>query len=95
MRINNQFIPGIHKAYEQQKKSVGINESEQARKKDDIELSAEAKLWGLANKALRDLPEANSDLAELTKALSTGTYQVNSEEVAEKIWQESGFDKKI
>ena len=95
MRINNQLIPGIHKAYDQQKKSVAINESGQASKKDDIELSAEAKLWVLATKALRDLPESNTDVAELKQAVTTGTYQVNSEEVAEKIWQESGFDKKI
>lgn len=95
MRINNQPIPGIHKAYEQQKKSVATSDSGLTKKNDDINLSAEAKLWVVATKALRELPESTSDVAELKQAITTGTYQVNSEEVAEKIWYESGFDKKI
>jgi len=94
MRINNQPVAGIHKAYEQQKKTNNLNTAGAAKKNDDLEISAEAKLWGVAAKALRDLPEPSSNLAELQKAVASGTYQVSSEEVAEKIWQENGFDQR-
>lgn len=95
MRINNQPIPALHKAYEQQKKA-GVPSSVGAGKKsDDLKLSAEARLWSVAAKALRELPEPSRNLSELQKAVATGTYQVSNEEIAEKIWQENGFDLKI
>ncbi len=95
MRVYNQGIPGIHKAYEQQKKQTGIETKGIRKKYDDLKLSSEAKLWGTAAKALRELPEPVKDLSELQKAVSSGTYQVSCEEVAEKIWQESIFDQKV
>jgi len=95
MRINNQPVPGIHKAYEQQKKAANLNTEGAAKKNDDLEISLEAKLWGVAAKVLRELPEPSSNVAELQKAYASGTYEINSEEIAEKIWQENGFDKRI
>lgn len=95
MRINNQPVPGIHKAYEQQKKTVGLNAAGAPNKNDDLEISADAKLWGIAAKALRELPETTGNLAELQRAVASGTYQVNSDDVAEKLWQENGFDKRV
>jgi anti-sigma28 factor (negative regulator of flagellin synthesis) len=94
MRIVNQPIPAIHKAYDQQKKSAGLNNPGSGKLNDDIELSTEAKLWGIASKALRELPETAGNIAELKQAVASGTYQVNNDELAEIIWQESGFDKK-
>lgn len=95
MRINNQIIAGVHKAYEQQKNTASVKKSRPADRRDDLKLSVEARLWGIANKALKELPEPARDLSELQKAVATGTYEVNSEEIAEKILQENRVDQTI
>lgn len=96
MKIFNQGIPGLHKAYGQQGKPIKVQSSGAPRKKDDLKLSSEGRLWGMAANALRELPEPEprADLAELKEAVSTGTYQINCNEVAEEIWQENVFDSK-
>lgn len=95
MRINNHPVAGVYKAYDQQKKLERMEPS-QGTKKDDINLSAEARLVGAAMQALRELPETSpKKLAELQEDIQRGTYQVNGEAVAEKIWQEMGLNKLV
>jgi len=94
MRVNNQHIIGVQKAYNLQKKLDEIKRSEQQQKDDDIKLSSEAKLWSAAMQAARSLPDSGAQkIEELKAAIKNGTYQVSDEEVADKIWQEALRDK--
>ncbi|HHY06006.1 MAG TPA: flagellar biosynthesis anti-sigma factor FlgM [Clostridia bacterium] len=96
MRIVNQPIPGITKAYKQQNKENGVAQMEGPAKQDEINISHEARFFNTARSALKQLPEANEKkIAELRTAIKTGTYEVKSEELAEKIWQESFLDQRI
>ena len=90
MRVNNQHIIGIQKAYNLQKKLDDIKRSEQLQKDDDIKLSTEARLWSAAMHAARSLPDLSEQrVRDLKAAIEKGSYQVSAEDIAEKIWQES------
>lgn len=96
MRIDYQRIPEIQKAYQQLKKSDGQNKTAQVGKKDGIELSPDAKLFSMALSELRKFPETDeTKLNRLKESVQTGSYRINHEEVAEKIWQESVLDKRV
>lgn len=85
------------KVYEQQMKPGKTQNNGISKKKDDLTISTEGKFWGTVSNALRELPEPepSSNLTELKEAISTGTYQVSSQEIAEKIWQDSIIDQKV
>lgn len=98
MRISNQPIPEINKIYNQQNKENVVDKSPAAAKSDKVQLSEEACFFGIAMKALQQLPESSATdlqkLESLKTAIKTGTYAVKNEEVVEKIWQES-MDKRV
>lgn len=90
VRIYNQPIVGIQKAYNLPKNVDEPKRSDQKQRDDDIKLSPEARLWSAALEAARGLPERNEQkIEELKAAVENGRYRVNDEEIAEKIWQES------
>ena len=97
MRIDNQHISSIQKAYNQQQKTAAAEKAKQQKKGDDmINLSAEARLWSSALQAVRELPENNErKIEKISEAVRNGDYYVSNEDIAEKIWQESIFDKKV
>jgi negative regulator of flagellin synthesis FlgM len=96
MRIVNQPIPGITKAYNQQNKENSIAKTEGSSQQDQINISHEARFFNTARSALQQLPESNGKkLEELRSSIKTGTYEVKNEELAEKIWQESFLDQRI
>lgn len=89
MRIINQSIPEVAQVYKRQnelKKSDKIGKTAQ---QDEIKLSSEARFFNVAKSALQELPETREEkIAELREAIQSGTYDVNLEELAEKIWWE-------
>lgn len=91
MRIYNQHIVGIQKAYNNLQKNLEeIKRSEQKQKDDDIKLSDEARLWSAAVEAARSMPARDEQkIEELKAAVKNGSYRVSNEEIAEKIWLES------
>ncbi len=96
MRIENQNISGVQKAYNQQQKAVAAEKAKQKQDEDRINLSAEARLWSSAFQAVRDFPENNEKKIEkISETVRNGNYHVSNQDVAEKIWQESIFDKKV
>lgn len=96
MRIINQPLPGITKAYNQQNKENNVTRTKEASKHDEIEISSEGRFFSTALKALHQLPETEGkNLEKIKKAIKTGTYAVKNEELAEKIWQESFLDKRV
>lgn len=96
MRIINQPIPGITKAYNQQNKENGVTRTAGTSQQDQLNISDEARFFNTARTALQRLPESNEQkLEELRRTIKTGTYEVQKEELAEKIWQESFLDQRI
>ncbi len=95
MRIFNQHIPGIIKAYHQNKNTMGkAEEKPKVTKNDGVELSSEARYYAIARQALQELPEVDEvKVNELKQAIKSGTYKINHEEVAAKILEENIFDK--
>ncbi len=95
MRIINQPLPGITKAYNQQNKGNNVTGTKGVSKHDEINISSEGRFFSTALKALQQLPEAEGkNLEEIKTAIKTGTYEVKNEELTEKIWQESFLDKR-
>lgn len=96
MRIINQPIPGITKAYRQHNQENGVNSAGGSPRADEITISHEARFLHVAKNALRQLPNANEKkIPELRQAVRTGTYEVQNEAVAEKIWWESFGNERI
>lgn len=96
MRIDNQPIAGITKAYTQQSKENTLSRVRGTSKNDEINLSSEARFFSIALTALQQFPDSDGKkLEELKSVVKTGTYEVKAEELAEKIWQESFLDKRI
>ena len=89
MRVTNQPIPGITKAYNQQSKDTVVNQNKEAGKYDAVDLSSEARFYSTAFKALQELPDLpegqEQKLEELKTAIKVGTYAVKNEELVEKI----------
>lgn len=96
MRIDYQRIPDIQKAYQQLKKTDTRNKTVQNGKEDGVELSRDAKLFSMALAELRRMPETDeSKLKQLQEAIRAGSYEIDDEELTEKIWQESIPDKRL
>jgi len=96
MRIENQQISGVRKAYVQQQAAAGTEKSRQKTEDDRINLSPDARLFSVALQAARDLPgNDEKKIEKISEALKTGSYYVKSADVAEKLWHESIFDKKV
>jgi len=96
MRIINQPIPGVTKAYNQQNKENGITNTEKTTHEDKINISHEAKFFNVAKAALKQLPESDErKLEELKLSINKGNYKIKGQELIEKIWEESFFDHRI
>jgi flagellar biosynthesis anti-sigma factor FlgM len=96
MRIINQPMPGITKAYNQHNKENGITKTERNAQQDKINISHEAQFFNVAKTALKQLPEIDErKLAELKLSINKGTYEIKDQELTEKIWEESFFNHRI
>ncbi len=86
MRIDNQCISGLQKAYDRQKNTVA-ERSKQETPNDGVKISSEARLWNSAMQALRELPEEKDEaqIEKLKISIKEGTYHVSSEEIARRM----------
>jgi negative regulator of flagellin synthesis FlgM len=95
MRVTNQPVSGITKAYNQQNKGKAVEKNNEAAKYDAVNISSEARFYGTAFKALQQLPETSEaqekKLEELKTAIKVGSYAVKNEELVEKIWDLTEF----
>ncbi|HHY23556.1 MAG TPA: flagellar biosynthesis anti-sigma factor FlgM [Clostridiaceae bacterium] len=89
-------IPGITGVYGKNKSVNKIVETTEIKpKKDVISISDKAKDYQLAMKHLKDIPDIRKDkVEEIAKKLHSGNYDINGNEVADKIIK-SIFDTKI
>jgi negative regulator of flagellin synthesis FlgM len=96
MRIENNPLASLQKIYEMQKKNPVNTGFKAGSKEDGVNLSAEARFFSTAQKALKGLPDPEKvNLEELKEAVKTGSYYVKDEVIAEKIIEDSILDKLI
>lgn len=97
MRISDKQVQQVIKAYGDQ-----IRRQEKATPKPlestshEIKLSPESQEYLSAMQSLKALPEAeDARVAELRQQVETGTYQVNSEQLARKMLSRNLVDRLI
>ncbi|SDO61737.1 anti-sigma-28 factor, FlgM family [Paenibacillus sp. yr247] len=85
MKINeNQRIGNINK-YIQNNESRSVNGTEKKKRKDEVQISAEAKELLESTSAVRS-NEQNQRIQELKESVSAGTYHVEARKIAEKLF---------
>lgn len=83
MRVDN--INRIYEAYKVQARS-DYQKIAKTNKKDQVALSDTAKDFGTISKMLEEVPDVREDKVKAIKEqIISGTYNVKSEEVAEKM----------
>lgn len=96
MRIINQPMPGVSKAYNQHNKENAITKTESNGQQDQINISHEARFFNVAKTALNQLPELDErKLTEIKLSINKGTYEMKEQELVDKIMEESFFDHRI
>ncbi|MDQ0891964.1 negative regulator of flagellin synthesis FlgM [Paenibacillus sp. V4I9] len=85
MKINeNQRIGNINK-YIQNNESRSVNGTEKKKRKDEVQISAEAKELLENTSAVRS-NEQNQRIQELKESVSAGTYHVEARKIADKLY---------
>ena len=83
MRID--AMSRVYDAYKVQG-NVSSKKIEQSKSKDEVTFSSEAKDFATVTKLLSQVPDVRVDRVEALKTqMSSGTYSIDAEEVAEKI----------
>lgn len=97
MKIFNN--PNVNKAMQiyNKTKSEKVNNTKEVKKpKDELQLSDKAKEYQIAMKAFKKLPEVREDLVNTLKdEINQGKYNVSGKEIADKIIESIGVDRKI
>ncbi|MBS4026236.1 MAG: flagellar biosynthesis anti-sigma factor FlgM [Clostridia bacterium] len=99
MKISPGQVNGVLNSYRQQIRSDDKAKGSQDFKaslnqSDRTQLSEEARLHQVAMKALKNMPDVREDrVAELKKAIESGSYQVSGKEIAEKMLERSAIDR--
>ncbi len=82
MRIGS--IDSISQIYQTQTGAIGKTQSVQ--KQDEVQVSDEALMRGIAYRATKDSPEVRMDLVnDIKNQIQNGTYDVSARDVSEKI----------
>ncbi|WP_236914381.1 flagellar biosynthesis anti-sigma factor FlgM [Clostridium sp. Cult2] len=64
--------------------------------KDELEVSEKAKDYQFAINKLKEVPDIRKDKVEkIKREIASGSYNVEGEKIAEKIYEGTNFDKKI
>ncbi|OON99218.1 MAG: flagellar biosynthesis anti-sigma factor FlgM [Epulopiscium sp. Nele67-Bin004] len=82
MRIGS--IDSISQIYQTQTGAIGKPQSVQ--KQDEVQVSDEALMRGIAYRAAKDTPDVRMDLVnDIKNQIQNGTYDVSARDVSEKI----------
>ncbi|KQX63840.1 MULTISPECIES: flagellar biosynthesis anti-sigma factor FlgM [unclassified Paenibacillus] len=85
MKINeNQRIGNINK-YTQNNESRPLNGTEKKKRKDEVQISAEAKEL-LENTNGLERSEHRKHIEELKRSVDAGTYRVDAHKIADKLY---------
>lgn len=70
----------------QQNKPKKTTKTDQSYAKDELQISRAAQDYQIAKNAVSEAPDVREDkIAEFKEALASGTYNVSSQEIAEKM----------
>ncbi len=70
----------------QQTKPKKVTQTDKSYAKDELHISRSAQDYQIAKNAVSEAPDVREDkIAELKEALASGTYNVSSQEIAEKM----------
>lgn len=93
MRINK--VNNILQVYNKNKGVNKVKESTKS-KEDQINISNEAKEIQFALSKIKDVKEIRTEkVEEIREKISTGTYEISGEKIAEKILEDLSFHKRI
>lgn len=100
MKISSTQVQSLIKDYDKNQKNAdqkNVNAKEMAADIKNIDqVNDTGKAYHIAKKIINDAPEIREDrLADVQKALKTGTYSVSDEEIAEKMISRSLVDKLV
>jgi len=89
MKINNNNISKMLSAYNKQNLNTTKtkeNESTRLKRKDEINISDEAKEIQSLMKKLKDMPEVRQEkINEIKEKINSGNYEIDPEKIAEKM----------
>lgn len=100
MKISSGQVNNVLSSYRQQlssgEKAKKANAKGNGQKTDETQLSTEAKLYQIASKALKSMPDVREDkVAQLKQHVASGNYQVAGDQVAEKMLERILVDKLV
>jgi len=93
MKIYN--VPGVLKAYNQKRIPAASKTHSIEGKKDEMQVSNEAQVMSRILQTAKNAPDIREEkVNELKNAIKQGTYNVSTQDVAEKMLNGILFDKK-
>ncbi|KJS19046.1 MAG: hypothetical protein VR72_20080 [Clostridiaceae bacterium BRH_c20a] len=93
MKIYN--VPGVLNAYNQKKVQASSKVQNVEVKRDEMRVSSEAQIMSKILQTAKNAPEIREEkVNEIRNAIKQGTYNVSTEDVAEKMLNGILFDKK-
>lgn len=96
MKITNNQIQKILKSYNNQQVNKNGVKSSKLSKKDELSLSSEAKDFQIAMNALKRTPDVRKEkVQEIKRQVETGTYQVDSGKIVERILESTSLYERI
>lgn len=94
MRINR--TDNILKIYGNNSEVKKIKSDKDKKGKDELKISDKAMDFQFAVSKLKEVPDMRMEKIEkIKKQIKTGTYQIDSNKIAEKIYNSANFDKTI
>lgn len=64
----------------------GVNKTQKAKAKDEVHISEAGKDFQIAKRALQEVPDVRQEkIAAIKSSMEAGTYEVDSDSLAEKL----------
>ncbi|EOC99396.1 flagellar biosynthesis anti-sigma factor FlgM [Caldisalinibacter kiritimatiensis] len=97
MKITNGNIEKALQVYRKQSSNdKKVSAAKKASKRDELNISNQGKDFQVAMKALKNTPDIRKEkVAEIKRQISTGTYNIDSGKIVEKILEDINIDMKI
>lgn len=96
MKIYNSNIEKAFNVYKKQQVRETTKVSSRISRKDEFNISDKAKEYQIAMNALKKVPDIRHEkVDEIRQQIKSGTYDIDSGKIAEKIYESINIDKKI
>ncbi len=96
MKISNNKIQKVLQMYSKQQVNTKNDKASKIGKRDELKLSTEAKDFQIAMEAIKKVPDIRRDKVDAIKSqVESGTYEVGSGKIVEKIFQDINIDERV